>query len=377
MPEDTATFAETPPGADGAERVVTPAGFKWRRFAGTLVAAAAGLAVACYLFVLILDPYGLRAGPGRPQGAIMDLNQRFMYPQIIRSGRYDAAVFGTSTVRLLDPEALGSRFGAHFANLGLNAGTPWEQMQLAALFLRHVPTPKHVVLGLDLTWCEADADRKRTTFRAFPPWLYDDSSWNDLPELLSLTSLEIAGRLALHRLGLMPERIRRDGYEVFVPPEEEYNLARARSHIWNGEPPQPNRSVSPPVQVSANERAKMRFPALPWLDTMLGSLPNATAVTLVFPPIHIAAQPVPGSATAAHSAECERRIASLADQHGALLIDFRKSSPVTRDDANYWDPLHYRIGIAARMVDALASARSGGGGEPGGFYQIVTKPRPN
>ena len=72
----------------------------------------------------------------------MDLNQRFMYPQIVRSGRFDAAVFGTSTVRLLDPQRLGAAFGGRFANLGMNAGTPWEQMQLADLFLRHVPRPR-------------------------------------------------------------------------------------------------------------------------------------------------------------------------------------------------------------------------------------------
>jgi len=42
----------------------------------------------------------------------------------VRSGRYDSAVVGTSTVRLLDPQRLGALFGARFANLGLNAGTP-------------------------------------------------------------------------------------------------------------------------------------------------------------------------------------------------------------------------------------------------------------
>ena len=68
----------------------------------------------------------------------MDLNQRFMYPQIVRSGRHDSAVFGTSTVRLLDPRELDMLFAARFAKkpLDSNAGTPWSGMQLAALFLR-------------------------------------------------------------------------------------------------------------------------------------------------------------------------------------------------------------------------------------------------
>ena len=42
-------------------------------------------------------------------------------------------------------------------------------MQLADLFLRHVPTPRDLIFGLDLTWCELDADEKKLTFRPFPP----------------------------------------------------------------------------------------------------------------------------------------------------------------------------------------------------------------
>src|SRR3712207_6914903 len=56
----------------------------------------------------------------RSPSPIMDINQRFMYPQIVRSGRFDAAVFGTSTVRLPDPRKLGRAFGARVANLGLD-----------------------------------------------------------------------------------------------------------------------------------------------------------------------------------------------------------------------------------------------------------------
>ena len=160
----------------------------WRRFGLTFAAVAAGLAAALYGVVLAVDPYGTRARPGRAPGPIMDINQRFMYPQIVRGGRFDSAVFGTSTVRLLDPKQLSALFEARFANLGLNAGTPWEQVQLAGLFLRQVREPKVLVFGLDTTWCEPDADRKRVTFRAFPPWLYDEDPANDWPALLNLKS---------------------------------------------------------------------------------------------------------------------------------------------------------------------------------------------
>ena len=90
----------------------------------SLALLALGLAGLLYAAVVLLDPYGLRATPGAPPRPLMDLNQRFMYPQIVRSGRFDSAVFGTSTVRLLNPQRLNETFGGRFANLGLTQAPP-------------------------------------------------------------------------------------------------------------------------------------------------------------------------------------------------------------------------------------------------------------
>lgn len=347
-------------------------GWHWRRFARAFAESAAAFAAGLYLFVLALDPYGLRAAPGRPPGPIMDLNQRFMYPQIVRGGRFDAAVFGTSTIRLLDPARLNAAFGARFANLGLNAGTPWEQMRLADLFLRHVPAPRALIFGLDTTWCEADADepRKRLTFRPFPPWLYDDDPLNDLPGLFNFRSVEVAGRVALRHLGLMPERIRGDGYERFVPDEAHYDLARARTHLEGSGGPRV--AAQAPASLSPEEARALRFPALPWLDALLARVPRGTAVTLAFMPIHVNAQPAPGSAEAARDAACKARIAGIGQRHGAAVVDFRFPSPVTTEDSNYWDPLHYRVGLAERIERALGEARATGRDDPEGFYRVLT-----
>jgi hypothetical protein len=343
----------------------------WRRFSLSFVAAAMGLMGLLCAFVVALDPYGVRAAPGREPTPIMDLNQRFMYPQIVRSGRFDAAVFGTSTVRLLDPGRLSAAFGARFANLGLNAGTPWEQIQLADLFLRHVDEPKALIFGLDRTWCDEDAAEKTLTFRPFPPWLYDDSRLNDYPEVLNLTSVEIAGRLALHRLGLMPERIRGDGYEVFVPDEMLYDLERARFHLRRRELPAPPLE---PARITDEERAGLRMPALHWLEVLIGRAPASTAITLTTLPVHIAAQAPPGSREAALDAECKARIAAIGQRRGAMVVDFRLHSGVTAEDSNYWDPLHYRVGIAERIIASLREARAGAREAPDGFYRVLSRP---
>ena len=44
--------------------------------------------------------------------AIMDSNQRFQYPAIVRSGAFDSAMIGTSSSRLLDPAQLQSLGGS-------------------------------------------------------------------------------------------------------------------------------------------------------------------------------------------------------------------------------------------------------------------------
>lgn len=346
-------------------------GAVWARFARLFVATAAAFAALLFAFIVAVDPYGIFASPHRAPSPIMDLNQRFMYPQIVRSGRYDSAVFGTSTLRLLDPDELSRLFGGRFANLAMNAATPWEQAQMASLFLRTVPAPKTLIFGLDSTWCEPDADRKKLTFRAFPPWLYDDAGWRDIRHELDLKSFEIALRTASARLGLARARLPENGFEIFTPPEEHYDAARARAHIWGGAAPHDGSPVSEPVDAAA--RAGWHYPALPWLDGILADVPAGTRIVLLFPPVHIAQQPRPGSVAAAREADCKDAIRALAERRGATLVDFRLKSPVTADDNNYWDGLHYRLPIAARIARDLHQVSEGTSRAADGFFRVLTR----
>ena len=323
------------------------------------LAAALCAAAFIWLAIVLLDPFGVR--PFRQPAAqpIMDINQRYMYPQIVRSGAFDSVVIGTSTSRLLDPEDLNAVFGGRFANLAMNAATAWEQTELASLYLRHNPSPKAFIVGLDQMWCQHEGQLQRITFRGFPEWMYDANPWNDLPQLFNLQTLEIAGRLLLHRFGLMPARIRRDGYEVFTPPEAAYDLARARWHIWREAPGGEVAPVEPPIVLSRAEAAALRFPALDWLDALLAGVPSSAFRMLAAMPIHAVAQPRPGSHHAAVASACMERIAAIARRHDVPYVDFAIPSPVTTEDANYWDPLHYRLPIARRIIEGMVAAKDG------------------
>lgn len=334
----------------------------WRGWSKAFALAALALTALLFGFIAALDPYGARVQAGQSARPLMDLNQRFMYPQIVKSGAFDSAVLGTSTLRLLDPAILSMGLSARFANLGMNAATPWEQAQIASLFARRVAAPKLVIWGIDQNWCEADAtsETRRLTPRPFPPWLYDDSAWNDWPKQLNFTTLEIALRLAAHRLGLQPERLRGDGYEVFTPPEGTYDLARARFHLYRrsgGRAPDLTPQL-PPVEVPATERASWQFPALAWLEQGLAAFPTTTRRLIVLPPVHASALPREGSAAWQRFEACKAQIGAIAARRQAVIADYAHPSVLTREDANYWDPAHYRLPIARRIeTDLIALGR--------------------
>lgn len=334
-----------------------------------LLVATAGMSL-CAAFIWVLDPYGVSQRQKGAQHTIMDINQRYMYPQVVRSGQYDSVVIGTSTSRLLDPVALNAAFGGKFANLAMNAATAWEQSELLKLVQRHTPAPRTVILGIDDIWCLEEKSLNKITFRGFPEWMYDDNRWNDYAQMLNLTTLEIAGRLLGFHAGLMPERIRRDGYEVFTPPEHTYDLARAQFHIWGTGATRQIVPVIPSVVLTAVKTQALTFPALTWLDERLYVLPGETRKLLVYMPVHVAAQPVPGSQRDAEITICKARIADIAHKHKARVVDFSFASGVTSKDENYWDPLHYRLPIADVIVQGLKKASETGQSAADDFYRV-------
>ena len=337
-----------------------PSGASWRRFSRDALGATLLAGLAIVAFIAAADPYGLRAAPGHPPGPIVDTNQRLSYPALARGGDFDAAVFGTSTARLLDPASLDAALGARFANLAVNAATPDEQMRLAALFLARRPV-KAVLFGLDAPWCAAHPAAR--TSHAFPDWLYEEGApWGVLRQA-NLRGLTAAVNAVQVRFGHGRPRIRGDGYGVFTPPEASYDAARASAHIAAGSG-DPNAPSDPP---------EAPFPALDALDAVLASLPPETETIIAFMPVHAGAQGQPGTPMGRREDACKAKAAEIGARRHALVIDFRRISPVTAENTNYWDAMHYRLPIAARVVAGLKDAARGGGDDPQGFYRVLAR----
>ena len=345
----------------------------WARY-GRVLALTAGAALSTAVaLIATMNPYGnlpLRSSGPHP---MMDSNRRFQLAAQLRDPAFDSVVIGTSTSMLLDPAELDRHLGGRFLNAAMENSRAWEEYRAGLLFVRTPRAGSTLLVGLDAVWCMSDADDNRVTERGFPDWLYDEDRWNDLPWMLNSKALEVATLVALHRLGLLAPRLAANGLEVFTPPEDEYDARKAAQHIWRNRK-RDTVPVEPPVMPSATQRASWQFPALGWLDELLAASPASSRRVLAFMPVHIAAQPVPGSLAAAREQECKDRIRTIADRHGAHVIDFRISSPVTREDDNYWDALHYRVTIATRIAEGVAAALATRADDPNGFWRYVTGP---
>lgn len=345
----------------------------WRRFVWIAVSGFAGVIVLLVAFILLMNPYGNLPSVLFSEHVISDINQRFQYPALIRSKRYDSIVIGASDSRLLHPKALERVFGGRFANLAMNAGLAYEQYRIADLFIREVEHRRTLLVGVDHVWCDADADKERVTFRGFPEWMYDADWRNDLPYMLNAKALEISGRRFAQSLGLKEARFI-DGYEVFTPPESAYDPIKVRLKLWGANGPAPQQSQASPFTASAAERAGWDYPALVWLDEIAKRFGGS--IVFVYVPAHIAAQPKPGSVKAARREECKARIAAIARRHEAPFIDFDLNSEITALDANWWDRLHYRVPIADRIVKDIEQALITGKDDPNGHWRYREGPRP-
>ncbi len=301
-----------------------------------------------FLFVATIDPWGvLPLSPPLPRVPV-STNARFSMPALARSARFDSAVIGSSSSRLLRPERLDALLGGRFVNLAMNAATAWEQTRMLALFTRLHPAPRTVIIGLDTAWCTEVP--QRLTPRPFPEWMYSGSRWRGYQEVLSLYAVQEAGSQLWTLLGLKPRRYGLDGYTSFVPPEAAYDPARVAAAFarW-GAPP------NVPASTAAH-----RLPALPMLAEALRALPTSTRKLVFFTPAHLSQQGVPGSDYAAAMATCKADVTEIAaGVANATVVDFLRPSPITSDIASYWDPVHYRLPIADRIAADLAAASLG------------------
>jgi len=338
----------------------------WKRYVFSIFAVTLVVSAVLYAWVLLVDPYDNVPFSPALERAPVSTNQRYSYPALARSPKFDSTVTGSSSVRLLRPKQLNELFDASFVNLSMDSGLPYEQAQLLTLFARHHPQMKYAILGVDWPlWCEVPP---KITERGFPHWMYDDNAWNDLLYLFNFTVLEMSLRQAGYQAGLVTPVYDADGYRNFLPPASAYDLAKVQRLLYKGEVPHVAPPLDPGFQVDAETRAQWTYPTLEMLRDVLTLLPESTQKILLVPPSHHARLPRPGSQEHARVEECKSRIATLAGEFpNTVMLDFAVRSDITLADENFWDRMHYTVEVADVLAESIARGHKTRQSEPGSF----------
>lgn len=348
----------------------------WRRFSTIFLATAATLLAGVMTFVAAMDPW--RVFPLLHTDAphfIPKDSQRYLYPGLVRSNRYDAALIGNSTAMMLDPERLGRLIGDHFMNLAMAAALPWEQMEMTRLLMAADPPPRTILFTMNSIWCNPSAAPAPLDEARLPLFLYRPYPGLHLTRLFNVRTIGLSFRVLRHDLGFAPAEVRADGYLPFLPPDATYDGATARKSIYPRGPVDLS-PVSPPEPVLLETSRSWRFGDVERLGELVARMPHATRVIFAFMPGHVASMGRPGSVEAAMEQTCKEAIARVAAARETSLIDFHIRSSVTLDDASYWDQLHYREPIARRIEAAIATALRTGQDDPDGFWRLVRAPSP-
>jgi hypothetical protein len=322
--------------------------------------------VVVFGFVVLVDPYDSLWFSPDVEREPVSTNQRYSFPALARSAAFDSAIVGTSTTRLLRPDQLNGLFGARFANLSMNSATAYEQSEIHRLFLRHHPQPRVIIYGIDSVWCTVEDQYQPFTFRTFPPWLYDEDRWNDLLYLFNFKAIEEAGQQFGYLVGLRERRYGPDGYTDFLPPQSEYDLAQVQQTLYGGAgPPAPGTPFPTGPEPTAAERAGWTYATHALMAEMLARAPGATTKVLLFVPYHVSLIDWQPPLQRAQAAECKRRLTALAETvPNAHVLDFMIGSAITREDARYWDTLHYNTETATEIGAAIARGVAEREGEP-------------
>jgi hypothetical protein len=276
-------------------------------------------------------------------------DRRFVAQQVIRSGRFDSFLVGTSTIHSVDPDWAEAAFGGDFANLAIHGATPYETAKVVTLIAQSVPNLRRIVLGLDAEkWCSSAAPPRYHDKALFPDALYDSDRVNDLPMLLNGKMLEFALRQLVVDLKLRPAPVPADGYRNELDESK-----------WKPFNPGPDNIATladgKESAIAQGQDAERNFPALQLLEQALGSLPEEAKLIAVLMPPYVSTIPSEAEERARLDL-CKQRIAVLAGRTHDDAVDFDIPSPWTASAENYWDKSHFRMVIAKALMQRVKEA---------------------
>lgn len=328
----------------------------WKRF----VSLSFLLCMVIYSAFYLIDPYDCYPFSIKARRAPVSSDARYFHTMLARSKAFDSAIIGASTARELRPVQLNPLFQSRFANLSFNAASAYEQSKMLTLFVDHHQAIKTVIWGLDFVWYKTEDTYTKFARpdEDFPEWLYSANCWKH-PMSFNLKNFEHSVNQLWYMLGFKQFKYGLDGYTTYA--RRSMSLDEKRLRIYGSTTPLEKPAADPAIDMSAQQRAALVFPAEAILRSSLERLPANTEKVLFFVPYHFYHQPPEGSYEAQVIQEFKRRV-SLMVQHfpKTHLLDFMIHSDITTTDPYYLDKVHTTVeGGTVLAQDIYRSTRAG------------------
>lgn len=343
----------------GNHQLVLGVELHWKRFITVFAGTFCGCLAVVAALIALIDPLAISPLRVLSDEIVPLTNRRYIVPSIVRSGRYDSFIVGTSTVHTLDPMEVAKLLPGHYANLALLGSSPYEQSRVVELIARSSHRPGTILWGLDQNWCADNAASARAGPEVLPDWLYDDSGWNDFANVFNWYTLDLVRRKLEQAFRPQAQRVRADGFLHMLPADTAYDADKARKLIYGSSAPQKFEAREYEAPHSSSRQTALR-PGPTVLANALDALPIRMRVVLVLMPAHAAVLLPAGSEQARALAECKSDIASVVAKREGWLLDAMWANVWTVNDENYWDGLHYRDHLRSELIAAIAGALTGG-----------------
>jgi hypothetical protein len=343
-----------------------------------------------YLLVYLIDPYDVFLFSPDADRSPISSKRRHFNPGIARKPYFDSFIMGTSTAMLLKPENLNKILDTKIANLSLPAGSPYEQMRMASLFMQHHQSLNLVIVTVDEVWCTIDGaehymdvnNDQLVDERKLKEWRYSSNFFKQLPPLTNRIIKDSKKQL-MNILGLKDFSYGADGYADFTKRfARKYDQHRIQQNLYADAQgkiakDKVRKPIQPAIFSSDLEKQSWRFPDIMMLQEWLMSLPITTRKILFFPPYHHYKQAAKGSKEELVWNECKQRVANMSLSVEKLTVfDFMVRSSITNNDANYWDPLHYTVNIANKIEKAFSSVADKSVTKPVDYFKILNAKKP-
>ncbi len=363
----------------------------WNKFLKLLMGIAIGALALLYLWVYLVDAYDIFMFSPDASRSPVSSKRRHFNPGIARNPSFDSFIMGTSTVMLLKPQHLNQLLDAKIANLSLPAGSPYEQLRMASLFMEYHEKLNLIILSVDDVWCSIDGADKYIDVnnkglveeRQLQEWRYGSSFWQQLPPLNRRIIKDTRRQLG-NILGFRSFPYDADGYADFTRQfAEDLDQAQIQKKLYGRSKTKIKNPLQAAVKITEAEIKNWKFPDIIMLKKWLSSLPSSTRKILLFPPHHHYKQAQSGTKDELKWNECKKRVTDMGQTVPQLtVVDFMFKSSITTNDNNYWDPLHYTVDIAdkieqtlGRIVNNQVMDNKTSTIDP--YFKILTQPSPD